>query len=193
MKYKNRFKGLPKWDGVKRLHLVGSAILGAKPTVAHHKAIHTFFLDAARRVIDPGCPVSSILLLCGPAGIGKSMFFRTLAGPDGYIDGCGIEDNVYPLMHAHWLVELSDLQSIDIDKFKSLAFRSADLLRPLYGRNAKPRRRAFVLVGTTNSVARDFRFSRRVSVVVITKKIDLELLARKRNQLWAEALAAVMK
>jgi len=81
--------------------------------------------------------------------------------------------------------ERAEAEDAEVVEFAS---RSIDRARPAYGRFPEARPRKCIFVGTTNDdkYLRDRTGNRRFCPVK-TGKIDLEALARDRDQLWAEA------
>jgi predicted P-loop ATPase len=81
--------------------------------------------------------------------------------------------------------------------FKSFLTRRSDRYRPPYGRHTIDRQRQCVFAGTINPPVGGYlkhsTGSRRIWPVLCRGMIDLEALARDRDQLWAEAVVRYKK
>lgn len=185
-----------KHDGVPRIDGWLSTYLGADDTPLN-RAIGTIFLVAAvRRVRQPGVKFDQIPVLEGAQGSGKSTALQILAGDGLHSDQeiLGAEGKAQiELMEGKWIYELGELVGLnkfEVNRIKAFASRTHDTARMAYGRTATTRPRQTVFVGTTNEerYLRDTTGNRRFWPVK-TGAIDLELLRRDRDQLWAEASA----
>jgi predicted P-loop ATPase len=92
-----------------------------------------------------------------------------------------------------WIIELSELDSLshaDVARIKAFISRTTDRFRPPYGMRLVESLRQCVFAGTVNhgSYLRDETGGRRFWPVSCGR-IDIESLARDRDQLWAEAKA----
>jgi predicted P-loop ATPase len=90
-----------------------------------------------------------------------------------------------------WIVEISELDSLvrsEIASIKAFMSRSADRFRPPFGKRVVECPRQCVFAGTVNHTEylRDETGARRFWPV-LCGSIDIEALARDRDQLWAEA------
>jgi predicted P-loop ATPase len=95
-------------------------------------------------------------------------------------------------MTGVWLYEIADLTGMrktEIEHIKAFASRTVDRARPAYGRFRVDRPRRTVFFATTND--EDYLQSQtgnRRFWPVPVGRIDLEALARDRDQIWAEAV-----
>jgi predicted P-loop ATPase len=156
-----------------------------------------FMISAVARVMQPGAKVDTVLILAGPQGYGKSTFFKTLAGDDWFRDDTLDLRNKDATMQLRgaWLYELAELASTrvrDAETVKAFISRPSDHFRPPYGRNVIEQKRQCVFVGTTNepSFLNDPTGARRFWPAEVLGQIKTVELARNRDQLWAEAVAA---
>ncbi|HVI30172.1 VapE domain-containing protein [Hansschlegelia sp.] len=182
------------WDGTPRLEHWLSTYLDASDTPLN-RAIGVILLVAAiRRVRQPGAKFDQIVVLEGPQGSGKSTSLKILAGPENHSDQEILTQDSktqMELMAGVWIYELGEVEGMsraEVNKIKAFASRSVDRSRMAYARFVETRPRQSIFVGTTNEdkYLRDQTGNRRFWPVR-TGAIDLEALARDRDQLWAEA------
>lgn len=170
---------LPPWDGVERLGLVPSGILGGSESdLLARECFKRWAVGAIRCVLRPGVRPDAALVLGGGQGQGKSTFWAALGGewfghapaalePSGPVSG--------------WIVELP-LDGLECtEKAVSLkAFMTARVDAP------------FVCVGSTNrpDFLEAWGSSRRFWCLSVPKgwQIRVDQLREIRLQLWAEAL-----
>ena len=77
---KEYLEGLPAWDGKKRLETLLIDYLGAEDSSYVRAVTRKTLVAAVARVYEPGIKFDTVLVLSGPQGIGKSMFFAKLGG-----------------------------------------------------------------------------------------------------------------
>jgi predicted P-loop ATPase len=182
------------WDGMSRLDRWMTTYLGADDTPLNATIGRIVLIAAVRRVRQPGVKFDTILVLEGEQGVGKSTAIRILAGPENFSD-----QNILTLdpkaqmelLEGVWIYELCELEGLsraDTSKVKAFASRSIDQGRPAYGRFKETRPRQVVFIGTTNEdkYLRDMTGNRRFWPVRVDK-IELGMLERDRDQLFAEA------
>jgi predicted P-loop ATPase len=92
-----------------------------------------------------------------------------------------------------WIIELSELDTLSrskVSRIKAFMSRTTDRFRPPYGKRLIESPRQCVFAGTVNhsSYLRDETGARRFWPIACSS-IDLDSLARDRDQLWAEAKA----
>ena len=183
-----------EWDGAPRIGSWLTAYMGAEPTPLNCAIGRIVLIAAARRIRTPGAKFDSILVLEGPQGGGKSTAIKILAGPENFSDQEILTLDPKAQMEALegvWLYEICELEGLsraDTAKVKAFASRSVDQGRPAYARFKEARPRQTVFVGTTNDdkYLRDATGNRRFWPVKVAA-VDLDALARNRDQLWAEA------
>lgn len=182
------------WDGTPRLERWLSTHLGARDTRFVRAAGERFLISAVARVMRPGCKADHCLLLEGEEGLLKSTALRLLAEPwfTDEIADLGSKDASMQLQGA-WLVEMSELDSMsrqDISKVKAFLSRTTDRFRPPYGRRIVEQPRQAVIAGTTNYTDGYLKSEtgNRRFWPVRCGRIDLDVLQRDRDQLWAEAV-----
>jgi len=149
-----------------------------------------------RRAFEPGTKFDQIVVLEGAEGRGKSTALEILAGRDNFSDQkiLGLGDREQQEATAGvWLYEIGELTGMrkaEIEHVKAFASRTVDRARPAYGRFRVDRPRRTVFFATTNrdDYLQSDTGNRRFWPVA-TSHVDLQALARDRDQLWAEAAA----
>ena len=194
---KEYFKTL-KWDKVSRLDTLLVDYLGAKDNIFVREVTRKTFCAAVTRIFEPGKKFDSILVLCGPQGIGKSTLFSKL-GKEWYSDSlslCDMKDKTAAeKLQGYWLLELGELagiKKVDVEVIKSFISRTDDKFRKSYGVNVESNPRSNIIVGTTNSEGgflRDITGNRRFWPVMVSGNSNLKPWDLKDvDQIWAEAL-----
>lgn len=184
------------WDGTERIGRVVTEVLRcAAGNDLAEMLMRRWFVSAVVRAMDPGSKVDTALVLVGDQGWRKSSFFSTLSDPwfgDTEIK-IGDKDG-YQQIHANWITEWGEIDRVSSQRHagdvKAFISRRKDLFRPPYARNAENFPRACVIVGSTNEgeFLNDPTGSRRFWVINVGARVNLELLASWRDQLWAEAV-----
>ena len=189
-----------KWDGKPRIDRWLTRYCHADDTPLHRAYGRKWFIAGVRRVRQPGCKFDEMLVLEGEQGQGKSTLFKILAGgdenfSDAEIIGCDKKEQ-QELVQGVWIYEIGELEGMtkhDVTKIKLFLSKTYDRARPAYGRNRVDRPRRNVFGGSTNDnkYLRDTTGNRRIWSIDLCGKglIDLEGIARDRDQLWAEAAA----
>ena len=185
---------LLKWDGRLRLDTWLPRYMDAEDS-PHTQAVGAkSLLGAVARVLEPGCKFDAILVFEGKQGSGKSSAIKILAGDEWFCDAplTRLEDaDAVAKIQGVWLYELAELSTLAKaapESLKAFITRRVDRARLPYERAPRDFPRQVVFMGTTNSPAYllDPTGNRRFWPVH-TGTIDLEGLARDRDQLWAEA------
>lgn len=186
------------WDGVPRIRQVASSILGARAEDAteasyYSTVVYRWFISLVARAFSPGCKVDTALILQGEQGVGKSSFFRKLAG-DWFSDTeMGLDKDALLQMRSTWIYEWAELENVTsrhaMSRVKAFLTSNEDRFRPPFGRAMITVKRSGVIVGTTNreEFLHDPSGSRRFWVVPVGE-IDLAQLQVDRDQLLAEAV-----
>jgi predicted P-loop ATPase len=190
------YLNLLKWDSVPRAHELFRKYFKCTYEDAQYteRIGKMLLVGAVARVMQPGCKVDTMVVLKGEQGTGKSSAIKALAG-NWYTDSpieFGTKDAVQALLGV-WLVEIPELQGMsnrNANEVKSFVSCASDRYRPSYGRKAINVPRQCIFIGTTNEdeFLTDATGNRRFLPVTVMGQIDLEALARDRDQLWAEAV-----
>jgi predicted P-loop ATPase len=183
------------WDGRKRLSGWVSRYLGAEPSDYIGAVSRCTLISAIARIKQPGCKVDTVPIIEGPQGIRKSTAIRTLGGQwfTDEISDFGSKDAAMQADGA-WFIEIAELDAMskaETSKVKAFISRTTDRYRPPFGRRVIENKRPSVFWGTTNSETylKDDTGARRFWPIE-AGRIDIDALARDRDQLFAEAATA---
>ncbi len=186
------------WDGTERLSGWLATYLGAEPTEVNADIGRWWLISAVARAFEPGCRVDHMLVLEGQQGIKKSTALQILGG-EWY--SSGVEDirgkDGPQSLRGKWIVEIGELDAIrgrELATIKDFLSKTSDVYRPSFGRATITALRRNVFAGSTNedTYLHDATGARRFWPVKtgVEHTIDVDALARDRDQLFAEALAA---
>jgi hypothetical protein len=189
-----------RWDGVRRLDSIVTEVLCAPAETEDERALLTllvrkWFLALVARPFDPGCKVDTALILQGAQGVGKSSFFREIAGDHFSDTEMALDKDAMMQLRGAWIYEWAELENVtgrqEVARVKAFLTSREDRYRPPFGRATVTVRRSGLIVGTTNreDFLCDPSGSRRFWVVPVGR-IDVARLRREREQLLAEAVVA---
>jgi predicted P-loop ATPase len=181
-------------DGVSRLDTWLSTCLGAEQTIYNATVGRAMLIAAVARIDKPGCKVDSVPIFEGAQGARKSTAVKALFDPwfSDELADLGSKDAAMQTRGV-WGIEVSELDAMsraEVSRIKAFITRTTDRFRPPYGSRIIESPRSCVFWGTTNSEGylKDETGGRRFWPVKIGK-INIELLQKIRDQLWAEAAA----
>jgi putative DNA primase/helicase len=191
-----------QFDGTSRidkwlLHALGETPDSLpKPVVEYLRLVGRFILlGMVYRVMEPGCKWDYCPVLEGPGGLGKSTAVETLAGAGWFSDthfdvsrGKEGQEQVQGLW-VYEIAELANFGKAEIALIKAFITAKVDRYRPSYGRVVESYARQCVMFGTTNesTYLRDRTGNRRFWPVPVRNRINIDWLAKWRDQLLAEA------
>jgi len=184
-----------EWDGEPRLQIWLADYLNGAGQATYLSAVGSrFLISAVARIFQPGCQADHVLVLEAPQGAGKSRAARTFARRPEWFAGDLPEihgKDARLQLVGRWIIEIAELKAIrtsEVEAQKSFITQTHDTFRPPYGRRTAQFPRQCVFIATTNEseYLRDRTGNRRWWPVKCGP-IDVEALARDRDQLWAEA------
>jgi putative DNA primase/helicase len=186
-----------KWDGKSRLEGWMTRLLGAPDSTFVRLVSPKVLISAVARAMQPGCKVDTVLVLEGEQGIKKSTAIAALFGEEYTAESVSLFDQhnkmVMAMMGA-WVVELAEFVAIARShhaSVKALISMRRDRVVLPYARLASLHPRRCIFFGTINPEAigylTDSTGNRRYWPITVTK-IDLDGIAIRRDQLWAEAV-----
>ena len=197
---------LPPWHGVDNLPRRGidtwliDYCCGVPDTPVTRLISRMFYLGLAKRIIEPGSKVQTVLILDSPKqGAGKSRLVEAMAEPLGQkltlkMDKFESKDDLH-LLQGRVLIEIDELAAFkgkDVERLKAMFSTDSDTFRVPYGSGPETFDRACVFIGTTNEKAylRDTTGNRRYMPITVGQ-IDVEGFKKVAAQLLAEAIYRV--
>ena len=201
------------WDGVGRFQTLVERL--GVPAHLHDYAgavLKNLMVAASARALRPGTKFDHCVILEGHQGFGKSTFWEILATLDDvcYYAVASITANSHIIGTRDFLTagsksifydldELGVLSKSDVNAVKTMLSTTMDTYRPAYGRSDVEVQRAFLCVGSTNldSYLIDRTGNRRFWPIKVgndgaMKNFDRTWLVAHREQLWAEAMHALV-
>lgn len=192
------------WDGCDRWSLVYE-ILGIESSECrkYQTYVRKWFMQSVAMALNDDSSRRSAdgaLVLQGPQGCGKTLFFRKMAsgGRDWFVEGVSLDfankDTIIKGTSA-WIAELGELDSTlkrEQSALKAFITAESDDIRAPYARASVCRLRRTSFCGTVNpeDFLRDETGSRRFWVVPV-EKVDVEKLlhlnAETIHQIWLQA------
>lgn len=181
------------WDGVPRVAGFYERYFGVEASPYTTAASRYIWTAMAGRVMDPGCQADMVPILTGAQGQGKTRGVRAMVPEDTFreLSFHQDEDARARLMRGALMVELgelSGLRSREIETIKAWITRSKEDWVPKYQEYAVTLQRRCVIQGTSNPTdLLDDPTGARRWLPMACGEVDVEAIARDRDQLWAEA------
>lgn len=198
-------ESLPVWDKKSRLSTWLYDYCGVDPGSDERPSIsgimgRKFLISMIARVMQPGCKADHVLVLEGLTGIGKSSAARALVPEEKFFTDQLADmgsQNASMGVRGVWLVELGELDAlsrVDEKTAKRFVSQQNERFRLPYGRRVMTFPRQCVFIGTTEKSDWIKSDSGRrwwpVMCGKTTERIDIDGIARDRDQMFAEALVA---
>ena len=154
-------------------------------------------LGLVARVMEPGCKFDYSPVFEGLTGMRKSTLVKTLVGKPFFSDthfDIGSGKDGFEQLEGLWGYELSELTALrkaDSEQVKQFFSSEVDRFRGAYGRFVQPHPRQCVIFCSTNKkqYLYDLTGNRRFWPVDVQRPINIDWLAKWRDQLFAEAVA----
>jgi len=194
---------LPEWDGVPRVDTLLVDYLGAEDSKYVRAVTRKTLCAAVARVRSPGCKFDTVLVLCGPQGVGKSTLIAKLGGP-WFSDSLNLADTrdktAAEKLQGYWIIEIGEMAGIGsagVKTLRTFITTQDDRYRASYGRRVSSHPRQCIMIGTTNSedgYLNDVEGGRRfwpVNTPCIGKKKVWDINQEEADQIWAEVLQYV--
>jgi hypothetical protein len=181
------------WDGVNRVAGFYERYFGVEASAYTTAASRYIWTAMAGRVMTPGCQADMVPILTGAQGQGKTRGVRAMVPEDTFreLSFHQDEDARARLMRGALMVELgelSGLRSREIETIKAWITRSKEDWVPKYQEYAVTLQRRCVIQGTSNPTdLLDDPTGARRWLPMACGEVDVEAIARDRDQLWAEA------
>lgn len=164
----------------------------------HQVYLRKTLISAVARAYWPGCKVDTVCILSGGQGVGKSTFWKILAGEEWFDDTVGsTSDKDERLkLHQSWFIEWAELEAVfkrkDISAVKAFITTQTDQVRPPYGRTVQEFKRPSIIVGSTNEneFLADATGNRRYWVIPVEVPVPLQQLAVERDRIWGAVVHA---
>ena len=193
-----RYLEAGKWDGEKRLDTWLIKCFGARDTPYVRAVSRKVLIGAVARAMNPGCKYDYVLVLEGVQGKEKSAAVGRLA-PDSSWYSSSVPRNLdkadaVAMIQGKWIVELPELERLampHLEELKNYLVRQTDRARFAYARVMQDYPRSCIFIATTNrhGILVDHTGNRRYWPVAI-RTVQPALVAKMRDQLWAEAVTA---
>lgn len=189
--------GKLEWDGEPRLATWLADYCGAERSPANSIMGRKFLIGMAARGLRPGCKMDNMLLFEGDQGRKKSWLIK-IFGAEWVAENIADFHSKDAMLTAtsHWVIEVAELAALGrstLRDLKSFVSRTHHTLRLPYGRLQATLPCWCVYWGNYNpdgtGVLEDPTGARRFWPVTVGM-IDLDAVAKDRDQLVAEAVAA---
>lgn len=146
------------WDGVSRLQSLADTLVSDMDPSLKLTMIKRWAIGAIRAAFDDTPPpLQGVLVLCGPQGMGKTTWLKSLCPiPGAVLDGVELNphnvDSVRKATSA-WITELGELDGTmrkEIAALKAFITSDKDIYRSPYAKAARPYPRRTAFTGTVN-------------------------------------------
>jgi putative DNA primase/helicase len=183
------------WDGIPRFNILAESVFKIPNNTYVSEVLRLLLCGMVARAVEPGCKFDYCIILRGPQGIGKTLFFEKL-GRERYVmlySRTTQDKDILGAVATGWVVSIEELfdTRASLRELKSMISSTVDTWRKPYHREMSSQPKRCVLVGTTDAEADfldDMAGYRRFLIIECGKEqFDLELFDELREQLFAEA------
>lgn len=189
--------GTLKWDGVPRVEKLWIKACHTPDNAYYRQTARMWLIGAVARVFEPGCKFDFAPIIEGRQGLRKSTMLSRLGGTwYGETDGNFDDQQKYiESTQGVWINEFPELVQFsrsEVSSIKACISRQVDVCRMAYARFKQAFPRQHVSGGTTNErhYLKDKTGNRRFWPIPCgDQQINTGWIARKREQIWAEAVA----
>jgi hypothetical protein len=189
------------WDGIDRVDTFLAAYYNAVNEESKNEEYvrdvsRALLIGSVKRVVHPGGVFRYVPVLIGDQDIGKSLGLKRLFDPWHFSTNSDLGGKEIAFeIQGQSCLEIGDMHAFErsaLDAMKNFISRLEDHFRPPWGRHFVDAKRACIVVGTANhdEFLRDETGETRwcpVRVGLKKKGVDVESIARDRDQLFAEA------
>jgi predicted P-loop ATPase len=182
------------WDGVPRVDAFFERYFGIEGGDYPTACGRYLWTSLAGRTLVPGIQADMALVLIGGQGLHKTKAIKALVrSHDLYVEiDLGDDDaDQARKMRGKQVAEIAELRGLktrDAEHIKAFISRTVDEWTPKYVEHASKLLRRVVFIGTGNDdeFLNDPTGNRRWLPMTLVRPVDLEAIARDRDQLWAE-------
>lgn len=195
---KDWLRKLPQWDGKPRAESIFIDFLGADDTPFTREVTLNWLLAALARIVYPGCPYQTAIILHGAQGIGKSYTLERLGGEWYSVISENVDNNnIYDVIQNVWIGEFREMRGMrkaDVNAVKSFIDTAVDNRRKPYGRRPEkvPRHSVFAISVNNDEFLSDVTGNRRFPIIECRRppgKYVEGLTDEYITQVWAEVKA----
>ena len=186
-----------QWDGQPRMATFFSRYVGC-PDTPYTRAVGLYLWTAmAGRCLVPGVQADMVPVMISREGTGKTSLVKALAPtPEAFLEvnlQHRNEEATARALRGKLVGEIAELRGLltrDADDIKAWVTRTHEEIRHLYAEYHIKYPRRLVMIGTGNTTECLTEESVRRWLPMQVGRTDLDALARDRDQLWAEGIAA---
>ncbi|WP_454674856.1 VapE domain-containing protein [Achromobacter pestifer] len=186
------------WDGKDRTSTWLRDCLGVEDSDYASLVGSLWLRQAVNRILHPGSKGDYALILEGSQGLSKSTALKRLGGEwfsDAPLD-LNSKDSSMSLAGV-WIYEIAELDAFnraESTRIKAFMTMTEDRFRPPYGSRfiSQPRQTVFAATTNNDEYHKDPTGNRRFWSV-LCRRVDLDMVDRQREQMFAQAMAEVLE
>lgn len=181
------------WDKTARLDTWLSSVYGVPKDLYHTQVGANVMKGLVKRLVHPGSKFDYVLVIEGEQGIKKSTSLKVLGG-DWHVETTLTPDNkdFFMIFGGKAIVEFSEGETLsrsESKRLKAVITMQSDRYRVPYDRSPRefPRQCIFMMTTNQDEYLKDETGNRRWLPIYCEQVIDIDWLAKNREQLYAEA------